>query len=153
MEIDFTEKEKILKDLFRITDSDYQFINEWADKICLKKEWRDKASVLLLLGNAYLTGRSAGINKAREECMQSNEAFIKMYGILCNTITKLSLDSKEPTICNDSFDSLQDTEEDIIVVHLGKRLSAEEYQLVGDSIAAFMSQRFPYLTNSTLKIN
>ncbi len=71
MEIDFTEKEKILKDLFRITDSDYQFINELADKICFEKEWQDKASVLLLLGNAYLMGRSTGISEAREEYIQA----------------------------------------------------------------------------------
>jgi hypothetical protein len=48
---------------------------------------------------------------------------------------------------------MKEDDEDIIIIHLGRELKDEELQLVADSIAAFMSKRFPFLTNSTLNIS
>ena len=48
---------------------------------------------------------------------------------------------------------MEEDDEDIIVIHLGKKLKDEEHKLIADSIVAFMNKRFPFLTSSTLNIS
>jgi len=39
-------------------------------------------------------------------------------------------------------------DEDIIIIHLGRTLSKEQYQEVVDSVIAFMNKRWPTLSNN-----
>lgn len=44
-------------------------------------------------------------------------------------------------------------DEDIITIHLGKVVSEKELQNIANSIAAFMSQRYPTLSKTELNIS